>query len=117
MMTVGEQRHMAIVESSLRRIADALEIIAKRLNVSDWGQIKRSFENGKIRMSFRHTDPDYKDERVEYNIYELLDYINADHSSDWTDYDKSDWEDGMNNWTDLKIDWELTEERMKGGTK
>ena len=28
MMTVGEQRHMAIVEAQLRRIADALERLA-----------------------------------------------------------------------------------------
>ena len=31
-MTVGEQRHMAIVESSLRRIADALERIANKID-------------------------------------------------------------------------------------
>lgn len=30
-MTVGEQRHMAIVEHNLRRIADALEKIAERI--------------------------------------------------------------------------------------
>lgn len=30
-MTIGEQRHMAIVEAQLRRIADALEKIAERI--------------------------------------------------------------------------------------
>jgi hypothetical protein len=32
MMTVGEQRHMAVVEATLRRIADALERIANKID-------------------------------------------------------------------------------------
>lgn len=35
MMTIGEQRHMAVVESSLRRIAEALEKISERLGGCD----------------------------------------------------------------------------------
>ena len=42
MMTVGEQRHMAIVEVSLRRIADALEIIAKRLDANEESTEKKT---------------------------------------------------------------------------
>lgn len=32
MMTVGEQRHMVVVEATLRRIADALERIANKID-------------------------------------------------------------------------------------
>lgn len=32
MMTIGEQRHMAVVESSLRRIAEALESINAKIS-------------------------------------------------------------------------------------
>lgn len=32
MMTVGEQRYMAVVESTLRRIADTLERIANKID-------------------------------------------------------------------------------------
>jgi hypothetical protein len=32
MMTVGEQRHAAVTEHELRRIADALESVAKSLD-------------------------------------------------------------------------------------
>ena len=31
-MTIGEQRHMAVVESTLRRIADALDRIANKID-------------------------------------------------------------------------------------
>ena len=34
-MTVGEQRHMAVVEAQLRRIADALERLNETLNGKD----------------------------------------------------------------------------------
>jgi hypothetical protein len=32
MMTIGEQRHMAVVEAQLRRIADAMETIARAVD-------------------------------------------------------------------------------------
>ena len=32
MMTIGEQRYMAVVESTLRRIADALDRIANKID-------------------------------------------------------------------------------------
>jgi hypothetical protein len=41
MMTVGEQRHMAVVEATLRRIADALERIANKIdNENEKGEAK-----------------------------------------------------------------------------
>lgn len=33
MMTIGEQRHAAVVEAQLRRIADALEAIARAVGI------------------------------------------------------------------------------------
>lgn len=35
MMTIGEQRHAAVVEAQLRRIADALEAIARAVDGED----------------------------------------------------------------------------------
>lgn len=32
MMTIGEQRHMAVMEVTLRRIADALDRIANKID-------------------------------------------------------------------------------------
>lgn len=59
-----------------------------------------AFERGEIKLKFR--DRDFGDE-VEYTIDELLAFINADHSEHWTDYDKSDWIEGMMEWTALEI--------------
>ena len=41
MMTIGEQRHMAVMEATLRRIADALDRIANKIdNESKEGETK-----------------------------------------------------------------------------
>ena len=32
-------------------------------------------------------------------IDEILDEINRDHSSQWTDYNKNDWREGLAEWT------------------
>ena len=69
---------------------------------------KANFSLGRIPLVFRHTDKFYNGETVTYKIHELLNYINADHSDGWADYEVADWEEGMANWSDLIIDWDLT---------
>lgn len=69
---------------------------------------KANFTLGRIPLVFRHTDDFYDGETVKYKIHQLLNYINDDHSDKWTDYEEGDWEEGMANWSDLIIDWDLT---------
>ena len=59
------------------------------------------FNNGKGKLTFVHTEFDFG--TVEYTLDELLEYINADHSDEWQDYDRSDWMEGLLYWTDLMI--------------
>jgi hypothetical protein len=33
-----------------------------------------------------------------WTIDQILAEINRDHSSEWTDYDKTDWREGWNEW-------------------
>lgn len=42
----------------------------------------------------------YKEEQEvhEWDLEQILDYINADRSNEWTDYDESDWQEGWNEW-------------------
>ena len=67
-----------------------------------------NFTLGKIPLIFRHTESEFAHETREFTVEELLAYINEGHSDSWTNYDESDWQEGMNNWTDLAIDWDLT---------
>lgn len=36
-------------------------------------------------------------------VKEILQEINRDHSEQWTDYDETDWREGMKEWTDYRI--------------
>lgn len=38
-------------------------------------------------------------EIVVWTLPEILEEINRDRSSKWTDYDETDWEEGLRNWT------------------
>lgn len=38
-----------------------------------------------------------------FNMYELLQEINSDHSAEWTDYDQSDFEEGLREWTSYEL--------------
>ena len=34
-----------------------------------------------------------------WTMEQILDEINCDRSSDWTDYDETDWKEGLDEWT------------------
>lgn len=36
---------------------------------------------------------------VVWSLREILDEINRDHSGEWTDYDETDWKEGLREWT------------------
>ena len=36
----------------------------------------------------------------EWTLDEIIEYINRDRSNEWTDYDKSDWREGWNEWVE-----------------
>ena len=36
---------------------------------------------------------------VDWTIEQVLEEINRDHSSEWLDYDESDWREGLSEWT------------------
>ena len=38
-----------------------------------------------------------------FNMYELLQEINRDHSDQWTDYDQRDFEEGLGEWTSYEL--------------
>ena len=44
MMTVGEQRHAAVVEAQLRRIADAMEAVARAVGMGANNEQKQEGE-------------------------------------------------------------------------
>jgi len=35
-----------------------------------------------------------------WTLEEVIDYINADRSEDWSDYDEGDWREGWREWVD-----------------
>lgn len=40
----------------------------------------------------------YSNEKLTWDILDVLDEINRDRSADWADYTKDDWFDGWNEW-------------------
>jgi hypothetical protein len=36
-------------------------------------------------------------------VAEILELVNDGHSEDWTDYDESDWIEGLTNWVDAEL--------------
>ena len=57
------------------------------------------FQQGEIRLKFANRE--YGDV-AEWNIHEVLEEINRDRSDEWTDYDESDWLEGLD-WTDYDL--------------
>lgn len=57
----------------------------------------------RYRACYRGETPDLEDEDqgkiVFWTMKEILDEINTDRSSKWTDYDEADWRDGLDEWT------------------
>ena len=41
------------------------------------------------------------------NLYQILNEINRDRSEEWTDYDQSDYKEGLKEWTDWTLIGEL----------
>ena len=52
---------------------------------------------------------------VRMSLPEILKEINRDRSDDWTNYDETDWRDGVTNWIDYELIGEIfkTEEVTK----
>lgn len=42
-------------------------------------------------------------EIVEWTVARILEEINRDRSGEWTDYDKSDWQEGLEEFTEYKL--------------
>lgn len=42
----------------------------------------------------------YENKVYEWKIDDILEEINRDHSDEWTDYDRSDWLEGWNEWAE-----------------
>ena len=61
--------------------------------------------------------PDPDDHNVgkifEWTMTQILDDINRDRSSGWTDYDETDWEEGLDEWTY----YEPVKENADGGAE
>ena len=60
------------------------------------------FEEGKCKLPFRNR-VDAEEETQWWTIDEVLEEINRDRSEQWTDYDKSDWMEGLREWTEYEL--------------
>lgn len=38
-----------------------------------------------------------------WTVEEILEEINMDRSEEWTDYDETDWQEGLKEWTDFEL--------------
>lgn len=47
---------------------------------------------------------------VEWTVREILEEINRDRSSHWTDYNETDWREGLDEWTWYELVGEANEE-------
>ena len=47
-------------------------------------------------------------EVIEMTIPQILQEINRDRSEEWTDYDETDWREGLSEWTGLIVIGEVT---------
>jgi len=57
-------------------------------------------------FTLENTEPFLCEERVKQyhmTLPEILEYINRDRSEEWTDYDLSDWREGLSEWTTFKV--------------
>lgn len=43
------------------------------------------------------------DEYVTMNLEEILEEINRDRSEEWQDYDETDWQEGLNEFTEFVL--------------
>ena len=57
-------------------------------------QLQRLAEFPKGDIKLKCANREYG-EVVEWNIHEVLEEINRDRSDEWTDYDESDWLEGL----------------------
>lgn len=53
----------------------------------------------------QYDSKDYPEDHhiVKWTVREILEYINADRGPEWIDYDETDWEEGLSEWTDYKV--------------
>ena len=71
-------------------VAELEELIT---DLDKTSMLLRGFSDKEKRYKLTSPDPDYPD--VEWTVAEILEEINRDHSGDWTDYDESDWREGL----------------------
>jgi hypothetical protein len=62
---------------------------------------KTAEQTYKIRLKKEHEQdaPELAGKVLEWTMPQILEEINKDHSDQWTNYDASDWQEGLNEWT------------------
>ena len=78
-------------------------VYARSIGEIDYGHAEDNFEFHGGKLLFKNKEEMYNGEVRYMTLEELLESINADHSDEWTEYDKNDWREGMNEWTDWEI--------------
>lgn len=82
-------------EQAWEHTDNGLKGFIERIDLSDrYILIDEVAEEGKAL-----TDKNYK----VFNLYEILNCINADRSEDWIDYDQLDFEEGLDEFTEFTI--------------
>jgi hypothetical protein len=46
-------------------------------------------------------------EPLEMTVPEILEFINRDRSEEWTDYDETDWQEGLSVFTEYELEGEV----------
>ena len=82
-------------EQAWEQTDNGLKGFVERIDVADkYILLDEVAEEGKA-----PTDKNYK----LFNLYEILNYINADRSEDWTDYNQLDFEEGLDEFTEFTM--------------
>ena len=53
----------------------------------------------RVKKEFEQDLPNLAGKVLHWTMLQILEEINKDHSDQWTNYDASDWQEGLNEWT------------------
>ena len=53
----------------------------------------------RVKKEFEQDLPNLAGKVLHWTMSQILEEINKDHSDQWTNYDASDWQEGLNEWT------------------
>ena len=53
----------------------------------------------RVKKEFEQDLPNFAGKVLHWTMSQILEEINKDHSDQWTNYDASDWQEGLNEWT------------------